>query len=462
MNRAGFLKDHGALIVVATYLCDWLAIAVGAMLASWLYLGDWPLRSNYYLALLLGLFASAWLFSLFDLYRAWRGLTLLSELRAVFLAWTGVFLVLALMAVLTKTGAQYSRGWGVYWYGLGFMFLLMTRLSARALLRILREKGYNLRNIVVVGTPDTVATVSATLEDSASAGFRVLRTYVSDTEDARQLGMQRVEIFEQLVDFLDTHGVDQVWIALPLRFEEVVVKLLHDLRFSTVDVRYVPDLRGMHLINHSVSTVAGLSLLDLSTSPLSGNNVLIKSIEDRLIATLVLVIGSPLLIVIAIAVKLSSDGPVFYRQERVGWNGNPFMMLKFRTMQVDAEKEGVRWGGARDKRTTRLGAFLRRTSLDELPQFFNVLQGDMSIVGPRPERPVFVEQFKHEIPGYMKKHLVKAGITGWAQVNGWRGDTDLAKRIEFDMYYIDNFSLAFDLKIILRTLVNGLFSDSAY
>jgi putative colanic acid biosynthesis UDP-glucose lipid carrier transferase len=168
------------------------------------------------------------------------------------------------------------------------------------------------------------------------------------------------------------------------------------------------------------------------------------------------------MLLIAIGVKLDSPGPVFYRQERVGLNGRPFMMLKFRSMPEDVEAEGVRWGGSRRKSTTRFGGFLRRTSLDELPQFINVLRGDMSIVGPRPERPMFVEQFKDEIPDYMRKHLVKAGITGWAQIHGWRGDTDLRARIEHDLYYIENWSLWLDLKIMLLTLFRGFRHQNAY
>jgi putative colanic acid biosynthesis UDP-glucose lipid carrier transferase len=172
---------------------------------------------------------------------------------------------------------------------------------------------------------------------------------------------------------------------------------------------------------------------------------------------------SPLMLVLAAAVKLSSPGPVFYRQERMSWNNKTFWMLKFRSMPVDAEQgTGAVWAKAGECRATRVGAFLRKTSLDELPQFLNVLKGDMSIVGPRPERPVFVHKFKQEIPAYMKKHMVKAGITGWAQVNGWRGSTDLCKRIECDLFYIENWSLWFDIKIVFLTLFKGFVHRNAY
>jgi len=194
-----------------------------------------------------------------------------------------------------------------------------------------------------------------------------------------------------------------------------------------------------------------------------GVNKLAKWLEDRLLSFCILLLVSPIMMLIAIMIKLDSSGPVLYRQERVSWNGRKFKILKFRTMSVDGyvQTDEPVWGRAMEKRLTRVGRFLRKTSLDELPQFFNVLKGDMSIVGPRPERPVFVEKFKSDIPSYMQKHLVKAGITGWAQINGWRGDTSLVKRIEYDLWYIENWSLWLDLKIIFWTLFKGFINKNA-
>jgi len=208
--------------------------------------------------------------------------------------------------------------------------------------------------------------------------------------------------------------------------------------------------------------VLGVQMIDLYGTPMNGTNLFIKTVEDYLLASTILLMISPLMIALAIGVKINSPGPVFYRQERMGWNGDVFEILKFRTMPTDLESEEVVWGGSAQKSVTRFSKWLRSTSLDELPQFFNVLQGKMSIVGPRPERPMFVEKFKQEIPGYMKKHLVKAGITGWAQIHGWRGDTDLHTRIEHDLYYIENWSLWLDLKIILFTVFRGFVNRNAY
>jgi putative colanic acid biosynthesis UDP-glucose lipid carrier transferase len=229
------------------------------------------------------------------------------------------------------------------------------------------------------------------------------------------------------------------------------------------DIRLIPDLFGFHLINHSISSIAGMPVINLSVTPMDGLNRWIKAAEDKILALAILLVSSPLLLLIGIAVKATSKGPVLYTQERLSWNGMRFRMYKFRTMPLDAEAStGPIWASGLEGRATPVGSFLRRTSLDELPQFWNVLKGDMSIVGPRPERPVFVEQFRDQIPGYMQKHMVKGGITGWAQINGWRGDTDLQKRIEYDLYYIDNWSLWLDLKIMILTIFKGLVHPHAY
>jgi putative colanic acid biosynthesis UDP-glucose lipid carrier transferase len=215
-------------------------------------------------------------------------------------------------------------------------------------------------------------------------------------------------------------------------------------------------------LNRSVTEIAGIPVISLTETPMLGANRGIKAIEDYAIATIVLAVATPLMALIALGVKLSSPGPVFYRQRRITWNGKQFEMIKFRTMPVDTEAaSGPVWARHGERRATRFGAFLRRTSLDEMPQLLNVLKGEMSLVGPRPERPKFVEQFRDEIPAYMLKHLVKAGITGWAQINDLRGDSDLAQRIQYDLYYIDHWSLWFDLRILARTLWHLLTSRNA-
>jgi putative colanic acid biosynthesis UDP-glucose lipid carrier transferase len=231
----------------------------------------------------------------------------------------------------------------------------------------------------------------------------------------------------------------------------------------SLQVRFVPDIYNFNLLHHSVSEIEGLPVINLTDSPLHGPGLIAKNVEDFVLALLLVTLAAPALLAIAIGVKLTSPGPVLYRQERVTWNGNRFSMLKFRSMPLGSEREvGPVWSRPGEKRATPFGRFLRRFSLDELPQLFNVLKGEMSIVGPRPERPEFVQRFKRDIPGYMQKHLVKAGITGWAQVNDLRGDTNLEQRIQYDLYYIENWSIWFDLRIIGLTLLHIARSRNAY
>jgi putative colanic acid biosynthesis UDP-glucose lipid carrier transferase len=312
----------------------------------------------------------------------------------------------------------------------------------------LRRRGFNLRHIALVGDGPAAKNIEQQLELSGWSGYSIALSI----KHIDEISLAQLEIAQ----------VDEVWLALPLTDEIVIRKVLHALRHSTASIRFVPDLFALRLINHGVTDVLGIPMFDLSASPMTGVNQLLKWCEDKIISTLILLLISPIMLILAIGVKLSSPGPIFYRQERIGLNNLPFNMLKFRSMPVDTEADGVKWGGSAAKATTTFGQFIRRTSLDELPQFLNVLKGDMSIVGPRPERPIFVEQFKEEIPDYMKKHLVKAGITGWAQVHGWRGDTDLKTRIEYDIYYIENWSLWLDMRIIIMTIFKGFINKNAY
>jgi Undecaprenyl-phosphate glucose phosphotransferase len=242
-----------------------------------------------------------------------------------------------------------------------------------------------------------------------------------------------------------------VWIALPMRAESMIQQILQLTIDKPSTIRLVPDFFGYELINHHAAVLAGVPVITLRASRVTGHSHIVKGLFDRVISAALLLVISPLMLGLAIGVKLSSSGPVFYRQRRVGMDGKEFEMLKFRSMPVDVERHGVQWGNAGNKKTTRFGRFIRSSSLDELPQFINVLRGELSIVGPRPERPMFVDQFKRTIPGYMHKHFVKGGITGWAQIHGLRGDTDLTKRIEYDLHYIKNWSVWLDIEIMLRT-----------
>lgn len=383
-----------------------------------------------------------------DLYRSWRGSQIPRMLAEVTSRWFGVATLLLAWFFLFEAFQDFSRLWFLVWVLIGLLLLWCERLSLYFFLRGLRRRGFNRRHVGLVGCGLVAESLKQRLVTAGWSGYKIVLT-VPNAD---------VAALENLADA----KLDEVWLALPLNQEEVIKDALHALRHSTATIRFVPDLFTLRLINHGVTNVLGMLMYDLSSSPMSGVNQLVKWLEDKVLSSLILFLISPVMILLALGVKLTSHGPVFYSQERVGLNNKPFHMLKFRSMPVDTEKLGVQWGGSAAKTTTSFGQFIRKTSLDELPQFLNVLKGDMSIVGPRPERPMFVEQFKEEIPNYMKKHMVKAGITGWAQVHGWRGDTDLKTRIEYDLYYIENWSLWLDMKIIVMTVFKGFVNKNAY
>jgi putative colanic acid biosynthesis UDP-glucose lipid carrier transferase len=239
--------------------------------------------------------------------------------------------------------------------------------------------------------------------------------------------------------------------------------ILNLLKTQTVDIQFIPDIHEYATLGCEIEDFDGLPIININHSPLAGWGFLVKRFSDILFSATALILFCPVFIILAILIKWSSQGSIFYKQERMGLDGVTFYMLKFRSMHENAEKaSGAVWASAQDSRRTRLGAFLRRTSLDELPQFWNVLVGNMSLVGPRPERPIFIKKFKEEIPHYMLRHKVKAGMTGWAQVSGWRGNTSLDKRIECDLYYIRNWSFLFDLKILILTFWKGFMNKNAY
>jgi len=462
MYSQGFLREHSSLILWASRLLDILVFLAVCITAHYIVFGPQPLRADYQVAVTLSAVVFLAIFQLAGLYRTWRGEEFTAELASLFVAWNIVFAILIFLAAITKTTADFSRAWLLIWYAGGLTLIFMQRLYLRKTLRMMRSRGFNLRHIIIIGSPEMGDQVIARIVDSVDSGFNISAYFCDDTREFSG-SVPVVGRIADAPDFLRNNQIDQVWIAMSLKEADAIEAILTELKDSLCDIRLIPDLFGFRLINHSFSLISGMHVINLSITPMDGLNRWIKAFEDKSLALAIILFISPLLLIISIFIKLTSRGPVFYAQERLSWNGRRFRMYKFRTMPVDVEQStGAIWASGAERRATSVGSFLRRTSLDELPQFWNVLRGDMSIVGPRPERPVFVERFRDEIPGYMQKHMVKGGITGWAQINGWRGDTDLKKRIEHDLYYIDNWSLWLDLKIILLTIFKGFVHPHAY
>ncbi|MBI5044267.1 MAG: undecaprenyl-phosphate glucose phosphotransferase, partial [Nitrospirae bacterium] len=360
---------------------------------------------------------------------------------------------------------EFSRLILVYFWISSIIMLSFARGIFREFLRFMRKKGYNLRYALIVGTGNLAEGIVKKIELHPELGIKIAG-FLRDKKEAtvnNNIQPKIIGTHEDINKVIAEKNIDQVFIALPLKENDKLFEILKTLGDEMIEIRIVPDLYQLATLHGGVEEFEGMFLINLQGSPLYGWNRVIKRAADIIFSLIALLITLPLMLLIAAAVKLTSRGPVFYRQTRMGLDGKVFQMLKFRSMRIDAEKEtGAVWARENDHRRTRFGSFLRRTSLDELPQFINVLKGDMSIVGPRPERPVFIEDFRKKIPRYMLRHKMKAGITGWAQVNGWRGNTSLEKRIECDLFYIKNWSLFFDLKIMWLTVWKGLINKNAY
>ena len=463
--KRSILKSNAPLFEGLLRLLDPLVTAAAGLLAHRIYLGGWELPDRYVVALAFMALATAVLFPVIGLYGSRRGVTAFEEVRQIFRAVAVLAAIWFAFVFFSKTGAEFSRVWSAYWIGFTLAGHLAFRGALRLALRTARRRGHNLRHVVIVGAGVLGRTVAERLRSAPWAGFAIHGFYDDDPSLAgtRAAGLPVLGSADRLLADLDEESIDQVWIALPLRAERRIRELIDALQQTSVQIRFVPDIYNFNLLHHSVTEIEGLPVINVTDSPLEGAGLIAKRAEDLVLATLFTALALPALAAVAIGVKLSSPGPVLFRQERVTWNGQRFTMLKFRSMPVAAEADtGPVWATPGEQRATRFGAFLRRYSLDELPQLFNVLRGDMSIVGPRPERPEFVDRFKRDIPGYMQKHLVKAGITGWAQVNDLRGDTDLGERVQYDLYYIEHWSVWFDLRIIGLTLLHILRSENAY
>ena len=400
-------------------------------------------------------------FRTFDLYRPRRIGSRLSEVADIAKASTVGALVLVSVMTFFFRGYDYSRVVIVYFWIFSIAAVSFARYVFREALRVARRRGYNLRYALVVGGGELAAGVVQRLRSRPDTGIQILGVVGDDKQT--EAGAPSLGGFADLRAVLDAHEVDHVILALSHEEYARLGGLLEAIGDEPVTIHVVPDLGRFTSLRGGVEEFEGLPFVHLRESPLYGWNQVAKRAFDVVFSLAVLAALSPVLALLAAAVKLTSRGPIFYGQERMGLDGQRFRMIKLRTMRIDAEREtGPVWAAAGDERRTPIGAFLRRFSLDELPQFVNVLRGEMSVVGPRPERPVFVEQFRRTVPGYMLRHKVKSGLTGWAQVNGLRGNTSLEKRIEYDIEYIEQWSFWLDLKIIGMTLFRVLFDRNAY
>lgn len=467
------LKKHSQFFESVLFLFDLSMIAAAWLAAYALRFEGWPvplyhqeappLRAYLWLGLCI---PPMWglIFKSMKLYRPRRIGSHLHEMGDILKASTLATLLLMVIAYFLKE-PEFSRVVFVYFWALGTVGLILSRLIFRELLRVARRRGYNLRYALIIGTEHIGQTLRRQIGQHPELGLRLLGFLTRYPHEVGQDldGIAILGPLEHAQAIVRTAKVDQVFIALPLEAQAAVEKILRQLAHEMVDVKIIPDLYQYVILRGSVEEFEGLPIITLSGSPMYGWNSIMKRLLDLCLGVPLLLVGLPVLLVLACLVKLTSRGPALYSQERMGVDGKTFQMLKFRTMRANAEQDtGAVWTQENDPRRTRLGTWLRHTSLDELPQLWNVVKGEMSLVGPRPERPVFIEEFRQSIPRYMLRHRVKAGMTGWAQVHGWRGNTSLERRVEHDLYYIQHWSLALDVYILWLTLWRGFVHKNAY
>jgi putative colanic acid biosynthesis UDP-glucose lipid carrier transferase len=469
MPFGALFQKYSSLVSVFQRVSDVSLIFFALYLAAGLWDVEWVRRYS---------LAAAWgclfylLFAEFrQIYASWRTTSLAAEFRHVFLICVAVTLGLVTIAFMTKTSSNYSRLAIGTWFLLMPFLLGVQRATLRGLLWLLRSRGFNSRNAVIVGLTPVGMQLKRSIESEYWTGLRVLGFYDDSAAPRmhREPAMSEEPLIGAVEDLIgDVHEgrIDYVYIALPLSAKERIVEIVNALADATASVYVVPDLFVSDLAHGHWSALGNVPVVSVYDSPFLGADGWVKRLEDLVLGSIFLAIAALPMLFISAGIKLTSPGPVLFKQRRYGLEGNVVDVMKFRTMSVCEDGRNVPQATANDPRVTSFGAFLRRTSLDELPQFFNVLRGDMSIVGPRPHAVAHNEQYRRLIHGYMLRHKVKPGITGWAQVNGWRGETDtlekMQKRVEYDLEYVRDWSLLFDLKIIGLTILRGFTGKNAY
>ncbi len=466
------LKKKRQLFELLFMATDLFVVSVSWLIAYWFrFCVDWiPADKGipdfrHYLSMILFIWLIwAFVFKRMGLYKPMRGVRRTRELWQLVNANSlGVLLLIAVTYLFREKSIPFSRLVFFYFVVLATASTILQRSVLRFFLREIRRRGYNLRYLLIVGAGQVAGDIASRIRLNGELGIQLIGCLSkTGSEGKGPRGIPVIGSYEDLPKMISTMDIDQVVVALPLEDHHRLPEIMEATKNSLADVKIVPDLYKFISLGGSIEEFEGLPVISVQESPLDGMNLYAKRAVDLLLATFMLLLFSPLMLLLALLIKLTSKGPVLFQQERVSYDGTPFRIIKFRTMTQDAEINGPGWTRPGDSRVTPLGRFLRSTSLDELPQLFNVILGEMSIVGPRPERPVFIEEFRKRIPRYYLRHKVPAGMTGWAQVHGWRGDTSIDKRIEYDLYYIENWTLLLDFKILFMTLFQGFRNRNAY
>lgn len=464
-SSSGLIRPHCSRLATLHRFVDGALILLGLELSCRLY--DIQFSLIYILAATVAMINFMFFAELKGLYQSWRISSTRSKITRMLGVWFVVLMVLIVLAFLTKTTSLYSRRAILSWVLLTMVLQVSLRISIRLMLSALRTHGHNTRTVAFAGAGDVTQKLFAKVESAPWMGLKVAGVYDDRDLDRLFLGKLPLEgTLSKLVEDARDGKLDYVYITLPMHAEKRIMQLLDELADTTASVYVVPDFFVFELLHSRWMNMGGIPMVSVFESPFYGVDGWFKRLEDVILGSLILLLIAPLMLVIALGVKFTSPGAVLFKQRRYGLNGEIVEVWKFRSMSVCEDGGHVPQAKKGDARITPFGAFLRRTSLDELPQFINVIQGTMSIVGPRPHAVAHNEQYRSLIHGYMLRHKVKPGITGLAQVNGWRGETDtlekMQKRVEFDLNYIRNWSLWLDLRIIWKTMVGGFAGKNAY
>jgi Undecaprenyl-phosphate glucose phosphotransferase len=468
VNRQMAGRGFAEIESVLKRLIDVMLIAAGAAFASLLFMRDpaFPSLASGLVAFDMAL--AILLLPCFGVYDSWWRR---SKWRLVANLTSGWIVVqacgFAVMFLLHCSGSI-SRLWFVSWTVITAVWMVGSRLLMRAMSGRWRRVGRNPRTVAIVGAGSHCKSVIANIAASPATGFRAVATFNAlDGAEQDTHGLPSFTCLREFADWIRSEEIDEIWLALPISDEATVLRVRDEFSGDLVNLRFIPDVRSIAMFDRDLVDLIGWPAINLMASPMTPFASMQKALFDRLFALAVLLVLSPLMLSIAVAVKVTSRGPILFAQRRKGADGRVFRIYKFRSMRLHAEQPGViRQATRGDPRVTRLGAFLRRTSLDELPQFFNVLRGEMSVVGPRPHAIEHDEEYRTIVDGYIHRYRIKPGITGWAQINGFRGETDqiekMRGRVEHDLYYLRNWSFGLDMRIVLATVLKGLSHRNAY
>lgn len=468
------IKDNQKYFNRLLVLLDALVVAVSYLLAWFIWLGGKVVEMTpgtgilakeiYFSALFAVVPGYLILYNTFDMYSPKRTAKQKYEVFNIIKANTVGLLAFMVVLYAVKL-PDFSRGMIAVFFGINIMLEILMRKCVRFGLRYFRRKGYNIKHILLVGYSRAGESYIDKIMENPEWGY-VVCGILDDRipRGTRYKGVQVVGDIDNLPIILAENKLDEIAITLALEDYDRLEDIVNICEKSGVHTKFIPDYNRVIPSSPYLEDLGGLAVINIRRVPLTNTaNMLSKRVVDIVGALVAIVLFSPIMLLAAIGIKLTSKGPLIFKQERVGLHNKTFQMYKFRTMEVQEDAEEKKgWTTRNDPRVTKIGRILRKTSIDEMPQFFNVLKGDMSLIGPRPERPLFVEKFKEEIPRYMIKHQVRPGLTGWAQVNGYRGDTSIRKRIEFDLYYIENWTMGFDLKILFLTFFKGFVNKNAY